>query len=296
MPAFTKRTARVAVIAMAPAHMWRSGKRPGRLLELLDEAASVHPDIVLCSEQSAKEEDETTRATVAEIARRAAAMHAYICIGGLGNKEQTSTARIWDRSGKQVYEQPLYWVKGFPELHVLDTDFARIACHSCGDLYTPMSDRTLAVKGVELILDPSQMWGPNGRINEILLRARAVDNGLWLVCAHWNSSDPSLRSVIIEPYGQVMAASKFQQEGVVWVDLDFSRKRVYYAGRKANQPTRGKTGIPSCFSEDMPEQRVGWRALVFSRRRPALYGVIPAGNEITRRFRPAESPFEKEQP
>jgi predicted amidohydrolase len=294
LPAFRKRTARLAVIAMDPANMWSNGKLPDRLFELLDEAAKLDPDLVLLSEQGAKEEDETTRKAFAMVAERARKMKAYVCIGGLGSKEQMSIARIWDREGNEVYGQPLYWVKGFPELKVLDTDFARIACHSCGDLYSPMFDRTLAVKGAELILDPSQMWGPNGRVNETLLRARAIDNGVWVACAHWNSSDPSLRSLIVDPYGQVMAASKFQQEGVFWVDLDFDNKRVYYEGKKAEQPKRGETGIPSYYTEDIPEQKPGWREMMLARRRPELYGIIPTVNEVTMKYRPAESPFEQQ--
>ena len=157
-----------------------------------------------------------------------------------------------------------------------------------------MFDRTLAVKGAELILDPSQMWGPNGRVNETLLRARAIDNGVWIACAHWNSSDPSLRSLIVDPYGQVMAGSKFQQEGVFWVDLDFDNKRVYYEGKQAEQPKRGETGIPSYYTEDLPEQKAGWRERVFARRRPELYGIIPTVNDVTMKYRPAKSPFDQD--
>ena len=284
LPAYRKRTARLAVITLW--EMWVNGKVPQRLLDLLDEAATLNPDIILCSENSAKEEDQVTGEVFDMIAARARAMGAYICIGGLGNQEQLSIARLWDREGNEVYGQPLYWVKGFPEIKVYDTDFARIGAHSCGDLYTPMFDRTLAVLGAELILDPSQMWGPNGRVNETLLRARALDNGVWVACAHWPSSDPSLRSVIIDPYGQVMAASKFQQDDIIYVDIDFDDRRVYYEGLKANQPARGTEGIPSYYSGERPDQKRGWREMMLSRRRPELYGIIPTVNDVIMRYRP----------
>lgn len=284
LPAYRKRTARLVVITLW--EMWVNGKVPQRLLDLLDEAAKLNPDIILCSENNAKEEDPVTREAFDMIAARARDMGAYICIGGLGNQEQTSIARLWDREGNEVYGQPLYWVKGFPEIKVYDTDFARIGAHSCGDLYTPMFDRTLAVLGAELILDPSQMWGPNGRVNETLLRARALDNGAWVACAHWPSSDPSLRSVIIDPYGQVMAASKFQQDDIIYVDIDFDDRRVYYEGLKADQPARGTEGIPSYYSGDIPDQKRGWREMMLSRRRPELYGIIPTVNEVIMRYRP----------
>jgi len=290
LPEFRKRTARVVVIAQNSKNMWRNKTLPTRLLELLDEAAAVKPDIVLASEQGASEDDPVTQQGFEMVAERARRMQCYICIGGLRDKEFLSIARLWDRSGELVWQQPIYWTKGFDEITYYDTDFARISTHTCGDLYAPFFDRTLAVQGVELILDPSQMWGACGRSNETLLRARALDNAVWIACSHWNSSDPGLRSVVVDPYGQVVASSAFQKEGIVTYDIDFDDRRVYYEGRKADQPTRGETGIPSYFSEDIPEQRKGWRDSVFSRRRPELYGIIPTTNDVIMKYRPESWP------
>jgi hypothetical protein len=132
------------------------------------------------------------------------------------------------------------------------------------------------------------MWGADGYNNELMLRARAIDNGCWLACAHWNSSDPGLRSLIIDPYGYVLAASHFQQEGAVFADIDFSQQKVYYAGRKPQQPKRGDEGIPSYYTEDIPQQLPGWRDMIFARRRPELYGILPTTNEVTEKYGPAE--------
>ena len=170
---------------------------------------------------------------------------------------------------------------------MFDTDFARIGIHLCGDLYTGEIDRVLALKGAEIIFDPSQMWGADGHNNQLLLRARAADNGCWVACAHWNSSDSGHRSLIVDPYGCVVAASRFQHEGVIFSDIDFGEQRVYYAGHKLQQPKRGENGIPSYFTEDIPEQRQGWRDMIFSRRRPELYGIIPTVNDVIMKYRPA---------
>jgi predicted amidohydrolase len=291
LPSYAKRKARLAVIAMSPASSWVNERLPDRMLALIDEAAELKPDIILLSEMSCSLTDETTRKAYALVGERAKRMGCYIVIGGVRDEKWLSIAHVWDRQGNVVYQQPIYWTKGFPELRVLDTDFARIATHTCGDLYTGMLDRTLALMGAELILDPSQMWGPCGRTNETLLRARALDNAVWMACAHWNSSDPGLRSLVVDPYGQVMASSKFQQEGVIYVDIDFDDERVYYAGRKAEQPKRGEEGISTYISEDMPEQRPGWRGMVFGRRRPELYGIIPAVNEVIMKYRPEKGPW-----
>jgi predicted amidohydrolase len=290
-PPYLKRRARIAVLYLWDDRMWQTGKRPERILELLDKAAAMQPDLVLVSENNAKVDDEVGRQALAAVAERARNMNAYLVVGGLRDDDSLSIVYVWDRRGEIIFRQPIYWTRGFPEIKVFDTDFARIGTHECGDLYTPMIDRTLTLKGAEIILDPSQMWGADGRSNEALLRARALDNGVWIACAHWNSSDPGLRSLIIDPYGQVMASSVFQQEGILHVDIDFDDRRVYYADRKAQQPTRGETDIASYFSEDLPDQKPGWREMMLSRRRPELYGIIPAENEVTRRYRPEKGPW-----
>ena len=80
-------------------------------------------------------------------------MSCYIAIGGIGDKNQGSICRLWDRSGKEIYSQPLYWPKGFAEIKVFDTDFGRVGAHQCGDLYIPEFDRVLALKGAEIIIE-----------------------------------------------------------------------------------------------------------------------------------------------
>lgn len=287
LPTFKKRKARVVVGYFAPQDIWRNDRIPEAMFRVLDEAAKLQPDIVLLSEMTARESNEITKKAVSMVAERARQMNAYILIGGLDDKSHRSHAWLWNRDGEIVFKEPIYWTEGFTEFQVYDTDFARIGVHLCGDLYTGEIDRVLALKGAEIIFDPSQHWGADGYNNTEMLRARAIDNGCWVACAHWNSSDPGLRSLIIDPYGHVMTASQFQQEGALYTDIDFDQQKVYYSGRKAQQPKRGETGIPSYFSEDIPEQRYGWRDMIFSQRRPELYGIIPTENEVIMKYRPS---------
>ena len=292
LPAYSKRTARVAVVYLDPAHIWRTGERPQKLLEQIEQAGALNPDIILVSENAADiDNDDVGRLAGDRVAELARELGAYIIVGGIRGERSISIAYMWDRVGKLVYQQSIYWTKGFPEITVFDTDFGRIGIHECGDLFMPMIDRTLALKGAEIILDPSQMWGASGAHNETLLRARALDNGVWVACAHWNSSDAGLRSVIIDPYGQVMAASAFQQEGVIHVDIDFDEKRVYYEGKKTVQPTQGTEGIGTYLDGDCPEQKSGWRQMMLGRRRPELYGIIPTVNDVIMKYRPVQGPW-----
>jgi predicted amidohydrolase len=287
LPQFEKRKARIVVGYFGPRDMWRNDNISEAMFRVLDKAAKYQPDIVLLSEMGARVSNETTQKVASMVAERARQMNSYILIGGVDDKNHRSHAWLWDRKGDVVFKEPIYWTEGFPEFQVYDTDFARIGVHLCGDLYTGEIDRVLALKGAEIIFDPSQHWGADGYNNTEMLRARAIDNGCWVACAHWNSSDPGLRSLIIDPYGHIMAASQFQQEGAIYTDIDFVQQKVYYSGRKSQQPKRGEGGIPSYFSEDIPEQSYGWRDMIFSRRRPELYGIIPTENEVIMKYRPS---------
>ena len=290
LPKYTKRACRIAVGTSSRRDMWRDKQVPEAMLRLIDRAADLGPDLLLLSEQGAKIADATTQQVMKSVAEKAARMKCYIAIGGVGDKDQCSILHVWDRAGKEIYAEPIYWTKGFPEIKIFDTDFGRLGSHTCGDLYIWEMDRVLALMGAEIIIDGSQMWGADGRTNETLLRARAIDNAAWVACAHWPSSDPSLRSLIIDPYGQIMSSSVFQQDGLIHYDINLDDQRVYYAGRKKEQVKRGAKGIPSYFSQDMPEQRPGWRDMVLAARRPELYGLIPTVNEVTRRYRATEPP------
>lgn len=286
LPAFKKRTARIAVAYTSGDDMWKDGVYPAWIFDLLGKAWEFKPDLVLFSENGVKNpKDPVTRRALDDISKWAAAHRAYVVIGGIGDeKTPNGAAKIWDRTGRLVYSAPLYWPSGLGNFDVLDTDFARIAARECGDLSQFPIDRTLALKGAELILDPSQMWGPDGARNELLIRARAIDNGVYIACAHWNTSDPGLRSVIVDPYGGLIASSSYQTRGVVFADIDFSVQKIYYAGLSPKQPQPGAQDIPNYFTTDLPQALPGWRDMIFANRRPELYGIIPTENEITRRY------------
>ncbi|MEW6360226.1 MAG: carbon-nitrogen hydrolase family protein [Planctomycetota bacterium] len=290
LPAYAKRTCRLAVGTFTGQKMWRDKETPDLMLRLIAQAAELKPDLLLFSEQSCNIADETTRKTIEIVSAKAAAMKCYLAIAGVRDENHCSICRVWDRTGKEIYAEPIYWTKGFPELKVFDTDFGRIGAHTCGDLYIGEIDRVLALMGADIIIDGSMMWGASGRTNETMLRARAIDNDVWIACSHWLSSDPSLRSLIIDPYGQVMASSQFQKDGLIHVDINLEDQRVYYAGVKKDQPKRGEKGIPSYYSENMPDQRLGWREMVFEARRPELYGIIPTANDVILKYRGPKPP------
>jgi predicted amidohydrolase len=281
LPAFKKRKARIAVAHFFQPKQWVDGDMvPTEMFRALDDALRQQSDLVLLSEMGARHIDEKTNQVIPMVAERARKARAYILIGGLDTEGRRSNAWLWDREGRIVFREPIYWTEGFPEIKVYDTDFARIGVHQCGDLYLGEVDRVLALKGAEIILDPSHMWGADGYNNQLLLQARAIDNGCWMACAHTNTSDAWMRSLVVDPYGYVMGASAFQHVGAFCVDIDFDQQRVYYAG-STGRPNRSAYGPQG----DLPEQRPGWREMIFARRRPELYGLLPTTNAVTNQYR-----------
>jgi predicted amidohydrolase len=297
LPQFKKRKARIAIAFCSADQIWTDDAYPEALFELLDKAAEHKPDLVLLSEYFVRKPDKpSTKKAMEGVGNWAAKNQCYVAMAGLGDETYLDGAlHVWDRSGKIIFIQGLYWARGVEGLKVFDTDFARVGAHICGDLCTFPIDRVVALQGAELIIDPSQMWGPSGYYDELLLRARAVDNGCYLACVHWNSSDEGLRSVVIDPYGKVLLSSAFMQHDVAVVDIDFSQKKVYYEGNRPEQVAPGEKGLYSYLSGDLPEQKQGWRDMIFSNRRPELYGIIPTRNKITEKYIKKDSPFYKAQ-
>ncbi len=291
LPQYMKRTCRLAVGYFDPMDMWVAGKVPQTMLDVIDEAAPLKPDLLLLSEQACPASDETTDKVMDLVAQKAREMNCYIAIGGIGNYGEQSACHVWDRNGEIIYHQPIYWPRGFENIEVFDTDFGRVGSHTCGDLYTPLFDRVLALKGAEIIIDPSQMWGGSGRLNETMLRARAADNSVWVACAHWNTSDPSLRSVIVDPYGQLVAASQYQHNGVIAYDISLDDKRVCYADITEEQRAPGTDGGGASDSNAIPKGSSGWQDMVFASRRPELYGIVPTVNDIIMQYRAEKNPY-----
>jgi predicted amidohydrolase len=99
----------------------------------------------------------------------------------------------------------------------------------CYDLRFPELYRGYAHKGAELICIPSSFTAPTGEAHwEILLRARAIENQCFVIAP--NCSGIGLGSVmtygnsmIVDPWGRVLARAAKTGEGVIYADLDFAQ-------------------------------------------------------------------------
>ncbi|MEM6635590.1 MAG: carbon-nitrogen hydrolase family protein [Pseudomonadota bacterium] len=112
------------------------------------------------------------------------------------------------------------------EAVVAETPWAPIGLSICYDLRFPHLYRDYAKAGAAVIFIPSAFTVPTGRAHwEILLRARAIETGAFVVAAaqvgqHADGRETWGHSLIISPWGDVIADLGGDQPGLVSVDLD----------------------------------------------------------------------------
>ncbi len=93
---------------------------------------------------------------------------------------------------------------------VADLDMCRLGMSICYDLRFPMLYRTLAKGGAEVLSAPSAFTKHTGKAHwHALLRARAIENGCFVVAPAQCGSHPSGRetyghSLIINPWGEIL--------------------------------------------------------------------------------------------
>lgn len=108
----------------------------------------------------------------------------------------------------------------------------KIAPLICYDLRFPELFRRATAKGAELLIVIAS-W-PSVRVEHwvTLLRARAIENLAYVVGVNRTGSDPSLdypgRSIIIDPWGEIIADAGFE-EGLVTADIDLEAVRNWRA-------------------------------------------------------------------
>lgn len=106
-----------------------------------------------------------------------------------------------------------------------DTDFGRVGMSICYDLRFPELYRSLALAGAVMAFVPANFTLHTGKDHwEPLLRARAIENGMFLVApAQIGGVQGAFqaygRSMVVDPWGTVLACAP-DEEGITVVDID----------------------------------------------------------------------------
>jgi predicted amidohydrolase len=110
-----------------------------------------------------------------------------------------------------------YNAKG-TKLEVFETPFGPWGVLICMDRQPPESMRVLALKGAQLVIVPA--WGMCGEMNDVMMRTRAYENGVYVLFVH------PRRCLVIDPGGKIVAEGRGETDTVVHAEIalaDFSQ-------------------------------------------------------------------------
>lgn len=127
---------------------------------------------------------------------------------------------------KQYRESETY--AGGDSAVVTDAPSFKLGMTICYDVRFPALHRALAEAGAQVISVPAAFTVPTGEAHwEVLLRARAIETGSWVIAAaqagtHENGRSTWGHSMIIDPWGKIVAELGGDGPGIAIADIDLS--------------------------------------------------------------------------
>jgi predicted amidohydrolase len=115
---------------------------------------------------------------------------------------------------------------------VADLPFAKLGFAICYDVRFPALFRTEAVAGAEVLTVPAAFTRQTGEAHwEVLLRARAIENGAFVIAAaqagvHEDTRETYGHSMIVDPWGKVLASAGGSGEAVVLAEIDIDQVKA----------------------------------------------------------------------
>lgn len=109
---------------------------------------------------------------------------------------------------------------------LVDLPFARLGLAICYDLRFPQLFRAQALAGAQILTVPAAFTRQTGEAHwHVLLRARAIENGAFVIAAaqggrHEDGRETYGHSLIVDPWGRVLAGADHAEPGVIIADLD----------------------------------------------------------------------------
>tara|TARA_R110000787_G_scaffold42481_3_gene104510 strand:- start:1494 stop:2336 length:843 start_codon:yes stop_codon:yes gene_type:complete len=105
----------------------------------------------------------------------------------------------------------------------------RVGMTICYDLRFPALYRTLAQAGAQILTVPAAFTRVTGEAHwHVLLRARAIETGCFVIAPaqggkHEDGRETFGHSLIISPWGEILAEADGDEPGVIWADLDLDQ-------------------------------------------------------------------------
>jgi predicted amidohydrolase len=129
-----------------------------------------------------------------------------------------------DLGGGESYRESKLYQPGAAAVAV-DLPWTRLGVTVCYDVRFPPLYRALAATGATLIAVPAAFTQTTGEAHwHVLLRARAIETGSWVVAAaqgghHEDGRETYGHSLVVDPWGRVVAEAE-REPGVIVADID----------------------------------------------------------------------------
>ncbi len=131
--------------------------------------------------------------------------------------------------GESWKESKIYKPGG--EAVMVEASPAKIGLTICYDLRFPGLYRKLSQAGAQVLCVPAAFTRQTGEAHwESLLRARAIENGAFVIApaqggVHEDGRETFGHSMIVNPWGKILAHANHDEPGVILAEIDLSQAR-----------------------------------------------------------------------
>nr|MDO8135187.1 carbon-nitrogen hydrolase family protein [Candidatus Njordarchaeum guaymaensis] len=127
-----------------------------------------------------------------------------------------------------VFEEKIYFRSG-NEIKCFENKKCRFGLTICYDLYFPEIYRVLALEGSDVVICISASPSTRQEYFEALTKARAIENGTYLVFVNRVGIEDGLHfwggSQVVSPNGEVLAKAPYYEEKTISVTIDLDEPR-----------------------------------------------------------------------
>ena len=116
--------------------------------------------------------------------------------------------------------------------HTITVDSHKVGLAICYDVRFPHLFREQALAGAQVLTCPAAFTRQTGRAHwHTLLKARAIENGAYMIAAaqggdHEDGRETYGHSLIINPWGEIIAENNSEDPGVIVADIEPEQSRI----------------------------------------------------------------------